>query len=110
MLDITNLLERMEFLEDRSGVSISGLSAFIADQSDQDGEFKIRISGEVLSTQPSIVASFDIVVVIYDNQGRVVNKKTEWVDSSNFSGFYVFCISAYTNIETIGKIRIFPSP
>lgn len=100
--DITERLERLEVTEEKSGVELSGLSAFLDDE-------ELKICGEALfSKPPKNDYDVEVHVVVYDSQSRVIEKNSSTVGSKN-SPFDAFSITCYGIKNQVSKVRIYVS-
>lgn len=103
--DVTHLVERLEAFEDRLGVSLEGLYA--AQDKERDS---IEVNGELHPRGGTELDNdVDVVVTLYDSGGRVLETRTEYIDSDNFFGFETFSVylSGAADLP-VSKIRIYP--
>jgi len=98
--DLTQLIERLEVTEEKSGLEISGLSAFW----DDDGDLKV--CGEAIFSEPP-KSSCEVNVAVYDDLARVVDKRGCSVGNNNttFNAFIVYCDTS--KVDKISKIKIY---
>ena len=98
--DFTSSIERLELMEERLGVQLDALSAFI----DEDGD--IEIFGEIRSAESSeLEDNLAVVAAAYDMNGRVVGSDTYWIRADNFVGLEVFSIVVHTRLPPSVKLR-----
>ena len=104
--DMTDKIERLEALEDRLNVSLSGLSAFY----DLDcSTIPIRIRGEFRSTTGlTIPQKIMIEIAAYDQTARIVGTTCTTILPEHFLGVAIFDLSLFPSVATVTRIRIFP--
>lgn len=106
--DLTSLVEHMPAFEEKTGISLTGISVFL----DRDDDFEymtLSVRGELQAAkEDSVRDDFSIKIVVYDNNDRVIETANISFDLEGFLGFDIF--SEWMDIPTaeIGKIRIFP--
>lgn len=101
MTDFTGNIERMVEIEAALGVRLNALSAM----TDEDGD--LAVMGEVhFSAAPENGHTYQIHLLAYDAQGRVVGKEYTYVGSEGIP-FDSFDINVYDLPSTIGKIRVY---
>jgi len=107
-IDVTNKLERLEVFEERSGVRLDSLSAFLKDWGDNDNIF-LTVSGE-LQSQVGTELQEDtyLVVAVYDSSGRIIGTSGLSYLSENFFGLETFDLLVNLPINEVAKIRIYP--
>lgn len=102
--DITSITERLEAFEDRVGLRLEGLYARFDRESEQ-----VEVTGEAHATAGmELESSVQLVVSVYDAQGRVISTSSTYVDSDSFFGFEVFDITAFNVSLKPARVRIFP--
>jgi hypothetical protein len=101
MADFTGNIERMVEIEAALGVRLNALSAM----TDEDGD--LAVMGEVhFSEAPENGHTYQIHLLAYDAQGRVVGKEYTYVGSEGIP-FDSFDINVYDLPSSIGKIRVY---
>jgi len=100
--DLSERLERLEVTEEKSGVELSGLSAFLDDE-------ELKVCGEAIFTKPP-KNDYDVQVhiVVYDAHSRVIDKASTNIGSKN-SPFDAFSLVSWGVKGEISKIRIYVS-
>lgn len=118
-IDVSSKIERLELFEDRLKIRLSGLSAFFVRRDDEMGNY-LGICGEVTADDGAKDAAMQnigtvkserqviICIAVYDDSGRVVAHDLTW-DSRGSMGFDTFDASIYVPVESVGKIRIYPT-
>ena len=107
--DVTNIIEKLEAFEERLGITLNGISAFY-EQDDYSEDDSVEVMGEILARSgEKIEESLNLVLAVYDKQGRVIGKDSIWFDNDDFFVLDTFSVSAYVpkNSE-FSKIRIYP--
>lgn len=108
--DITDLVERIESLEERYGVTIEGLYASLSGP-DSDGDYTIEINGELHSTKGlelEVEDNLILVAVAYDSQGRVLKTDETYFSQGSFHMFETFSSSFYVKRIEPTRIRLYP--
>lgn len=107
-IDSTSLVERMPAFEEKQGVSLTGISAFL-DHDDDGGYITLSVGGEVHAAKGgNVKEDFHIKIVVYDKNDRVIGTSSAGFDSEDFFGFDAFSEMVEIPTAHIGKIRIFP--
>lgn len=106
--DITDLIERMEPLEERFGVTIQGMYASI-EGPDTDRDYRIEINGELHTTSGlELEDDLNLVVVAYDPQNRVLKTEEIYFSQDSFHMFETFSSSMYVKKIKPTRIRLYP--
>lgn len=103
--DLTHLIDRLDSMEDSAGASLNAISAYIGKRVRD----VLCVSGEIVFTKPiSMHREVRIKAVIYDSEGRVVDKTSEELGDPGIP-FDAFSFS-FHDLEdlSISKIRIYP--
>lgn len=105
--DLTHIIERLEAFEERLGLELRGLYAFL----DENGY--LWVNGELASTQKSeLDCSICVVCTLYDSDGRVLDNRQYFADDEKFFGFESFSMSfdppGKATASQLLKIRIYP--
>jgi hypothetical protein len=103
---LTRKIERLDAFEERLGISLDKLSVSVPNDYNL-----LTISGEVHQTSSaSISGNIEIVAVVYDAEGIIVQSGEVTLWAQHFAGFDVFKLTLYGNeIGLIAdRIRIFP--
>jgi len=104
--DVTSKIERLEALEDRFGLSLSGLSAFYEQLRDDNN---LTISGDIhAKTGTTISQEICIQFVAYDSSERVIGTAEMYISPLRFFGLDTFAILIEPSVSDVAKIRIYP--
>lgn len=105
--DITNLIERLDALEEREGVRFESVYAMFFTGS--DGCPWLRVCGEIHARDGlEITQQLKVAVTAYDSKGRILNTGMTWIAGpQKFYGFEAFVIQLNT-IGSIAKVRLYP--
>lgn len=108
MEDVTNLIEKLELFEERAGIRIEAMSAFVEKKS-SDPYRSIQVHGEIYPSQ-GIELNNDVLIkmMVYDSMGRMVKTSEELYKANDFYGFEAISIWDYIPQVNISKIRIIP--
>lgn len=104
--DVTSRVERMEMMEDRMKMRLSGIEAYFC-----AGEHRILLVGEVRADDVfdlNTDEQFIVCVAAYDDIGRVVSYEYNVWRCNEFCGFDKFGLEIRVPVDVIGKIRIYP--
>lgn len=105
--DITDLVERMLRFEERLGVKLEGISAFITKE--EDSVFNVRVRGEIHAVAgDEISEDIDLVLSIHDSDGRVIDTTSDCYYAEKFFGFETFDLYCDIDTHRIAKLRLFP--
>jgi hypothetical protein len=100
--NVTSCLERLEAIEDRLGVELSGLDAVY-----DDGTLRVR--GEISTKGGGVLKHhLHVVVATYNSDGQVTGTNDTFLNCDKFCGFDVFDIGVYDCPTNIKKIRVWP--
>jgi len=98
--DLTEKLERLESTEEKCGVELSGLSAFLNDE-------ELKICGEaIFQKSPKNDYDVEVHIVVYDDRSRVIEKASSNIGNKN-SPFDAFSLICWGMNREISKIRIY---
>lgn len=109
--DITDLVERMEPLEERLNVTIEGLYASLSGP-DDDGEYTVEINGELHTTnglELEVEDNLILVATVFDSKGRVIHKDDIYFNSGSFHMFETFSLRLYVKGVEPSRIRLHPT-
>jgi hypothetical protein len=96
-------VERLEAFEDRLGVSIEGLFAYI-----QSNQF-IKINGELHCREGNeLNQDIQLVLSAHNASGSVLNATTTTIRANSFFGLEIFSQSISPCAGDVSKIRIYP--
>lgn len=100
-LDVTELVRRVPPFEQRLGVTINGLFAYVTD--------RLTVNGELQALKP-LETNVEVVVDVVDAKERLVatTKKTIW--NEHFCDFETFSIEVAIPDVKLGYIRVYPKP
>ncbi len=81
--DITSSIERMPALEDRTGTR---LDAIYGETEQHDDEYDVHVRGEIYAASGGgLTDSVDLVLTVYDDQGRVAVQRIPGSIRKHFS-------------------------
>lgn len=106
-IDLTNKIERLEALEERAGVTLESLSAFLKVY--DHGASHLEVHGELRPIEGfELKESIKLVMAVYDSSGRIMGSDHESFDPEDFYALEIFyrCFGSL-NVTNISKIRIF---
>ena len=105
--DLTNKIERLEALEERLHVSLSGLSAFFEEITPDSLWLNVR--GEIQPTNgPKLSEEIELQIAAYDPSGRIIGTSIESFDPDTFFGIEVFDRSVSLDMPDVARVRIYP--
>ena len=103
--DLSDSIERLEAMEDRLGVELSALSAFI--EVYDDGDVHLNVNGELVVKGGELSADIEIQVASYDEKGRVIGNDSISIYAEDFFGIEIFDRICFLPLPPT-RIRIFP--
>ena len=104
--DCTALIERMENLEERTGVL---LQAIFAECHENEGQIDVSVRGEAHTRMgDTLTQDVEIVASAYDAQGRLIATSSSWMSSDSFFGFDTFDLSLFDIAGKPARLRLFP--
>ncbi len=113
-IDLTSRIERLEDHEERHGVSIEGLSAFLKFSEDEPDESYLEVCGELHARKgKELSRNLSVIVVAYDSAGRVVGLSHDYQARFGRKKFYEFePFSIFLSVPThkVAKVRVYPKP
>ena len=96
-------IERLEAFEERLGVRIEGLFAYI----EEDGY--IRINGELHSNEGTqLEQNIKLIMSAHDSSGRIVGTDYSLISAESFFGFEIFSEYFQAQSESVSRVRIYP--
>ncbi|MDY0168903.1 MAG: hypothetical protein RBS80_20325 [Thermoguttaceae bacterium] len=102
VMDVTDRIERLELFEERLGVQLEGLSAFV-----ERGFLTVR--GELHPRNGTeLNQDTELVVAAYDATSRVIGTASNYFTSEDFFGIETFELSINLPIATVARVRVYP--
>jgi hypothetical protein len=96
-------IERLEAFEERLGVKIEGLFAYI------DENNWIQINGELHSNEGTqLEQNIKLMISAHDSSGRIVGTDYSLISAESFFGFEIFSEYFQAQSESVSKVRIYP--
>ena len=106
--DVTQLIERLETFEERTGVRLEALFAHISHIGDE--LVILHVKGEMHPREGATIKQ-DVVVHVdaYDSSGRLVANGYGFIpDADKFFGFEAFDAEAHLPVRGLSNIRVYP--
>jgi hypothetical protein len=105
-IDLTNKIERLEVLEERLGVTLNSLSAFVRTNGE---EHWCIVRGELQSKDSTnIQEDIQLMVAVYDSSGRIIGTDILMYLANNFFGLETFESNIFLPLSQVSKVRIYP--
>lgn len=106
--EITKLIERLELLEEKFGIAISGLYASC--KYEPYGPYHdIKINFDLTSLSGGkLERSFNVIASAYNSAGQLLQTGSTRIDADDFMGFSPVSITLHLD-QVPDKIRLFPS-
>jgi hypothetical protein len=96
-------IERLEAFEERLGVKIEGLFAYI------DENNCIKINGELHSNEGTqLKQNIKLMISAHDSSGRIVGTDYSLISAESFFGFEIFSEYFQAQSESVSRVRIYP--
>jgi hypothetical protein len=104
--DVTSGIERLEVFEEKCGVMLDSLSAFLEDYGDPS---YLRVRGALQARNGSQLAEdVKIVVSAYDSAGRIIGTESQSFRAADFLGFETIDFMLVLPLGDVAKVRIYP--
>lgn len=109
-IDITELVDRLEILEQRVGIEISGLLALIKiNEYNNPKNFKIQVNFDISSINgDKLNENFQICLTAYNKYAQSLGTTQEYIYNESFLGFDSKSIELTVD-EIPSKLRLFPA-
>jgi hypothetical protein len=105
-IDVTGKIERLEVFEERLGVRLDSLSAFVAKYNELS---TITVCGELQARDGTeLQQDVELVVAVYDLSGRIIGTASYCYFAKNFFGLETFEILAEIPVSELSKVRVYP--
>lgn len=106
-VDLTNKIERLQPSEERFGVVLTALSAFI-EEIDSSSRY-LNVRGELSAKSGTTLQDdIELVAAAYDSLGRVIGTSSCAYSLENFFSLDTFELTISLPISQILKIRLYP--
>ena len=106
-IDLSNKFERLEVFEERAGVTIQGLSAFIQDQG--EGDVVLRVCGEIQTRDGTqLRQDVELIIAVYDSCGRIIGTSSCNYYAETFFALETINDVIFLPIKEVSKIRVYP--
>lgn len=106
-IDVTNRIERLEVFEERVGVTLDSLSAFVEDYG--AGGICLRVCGEIQARNGTeLLGDVDLVVAAYDSSGRIIGTEFKIYCVDKFFGLETFNLAVQIPLSQVSKVRVYP--
>jgi ankyrin repeat protein len=108
--EITKLIERLELLEEKFGIAISGLYATCKYESYGSPPYhKIEINFDLTSlSDGKLERSFNVIASAYNSAGQLLKTDSTRIYADDFMGFSPVSITLHLD-QSPEKIRLFPA-
>lgn len=109
-IDLTGQIERLEAFEERLGVTLEALSAFV-EHHQYDAGASLKVCGELHARNgPNLEQSIILQIAAYDRSGRVVGTSNyTQFEAGRFFGLEVFDAEIELPMAEISRVRIYPA-
>ena len=109
--EITEIIERLELLEEKFGISISGIYASCEETpwNKPTGDYRVIVNFDISSLNGDALArSLHICASAYNSAGQLLSKQQSHIDKDDFAGFASIDITLYLD-QMPERIRLFPT-
>jgi len=107
-IDVTSKIERLEVFEERLGVTLESLSAFVHDNGPGYSVFLI-VRGELQTRNGTeLQGNIHVVVAAYDASGRIIGTESLGCYVEDFFGLETFHLTVEIPLNQVSKVRIYP--
>jgi len=109
LIEITNIVERLELLEEKFGIAISGLYADrgTARINGVEGFVYIRINFDLTSNK--LESDVWMIASAYNSAGQLLDTHSDVIYAKDFNGFISVSMSLSNLNQIPARIRLFPS-
>lgn len=111
--EVTHLVERLDLLEEKLGILISGLYATVETAHRLDGDYDVRyikINFDLSSVNGgNLKRDFLITASAYNTAGQLLETTCTYINADRFMGFQSISMNLSSLIQMPEKIRLFPS-
>jgi hypothetical protein len=104
--EVTESVNRLEAIEANMNIAFEGIFA-VLEGPDDDGDYRVEINFEVVSTGADLGLDFQVIFVAYADNGQVVGQDTSWISASTFIGIQPLAMSVYVKKLPV-KFRLYP--
>ena len=108
--DVTHLIERLEVFEERAGVRLEAMSAFLDVSNSDESTFRITVRGEIHPRNGTTLSNgVELSLAVYDAAARVVETDSAFYDADTFFGFEAFEMACfYVPLDKLSRLRLIP--
>ena len=107
--EITKIIERLELLEEKFGIAISGMYANY-ESGDRSFPHMVNINFDLTSLSGGkLERSFHIFASVYNSMGQLLETKSIRINADDFIGFSSVSINLRDLDQAPEKIRLFPA-
>lgn len=107
--EITKSIERLELLEEKFGIAISGLYASYEYDAAYANAHRVRINFDLTSLNGGqLERNFKVIASAYNSAGQLLGTDTTYIDADDFMGFSPTSITLALD-QMPEKIRLFPA-
>lgn len=104
-IDVTSKIERLEVFEERLGVMLESLSAFV----DDVVPYFLWVRGELHTRNGTeLQEDVELMVAAYDSSGRVIGTGTRRYLAEDFFGLETFDLGFSLPLSQVSKVRVYP--
>lgn len=108
--EITNIIERLELLEEKFGIALSGVYATCEPRTwSTPLEYGVTINCDVSSASGGGLArNFNVRASAYNAAGQMIGTTSSYISKDNFIGFESISMTLYLD-QPPEKVRLFPA-
>jgi hypothetical protein len=107
--EITKIIERLELLEEKFGIKISGLYANY-EVGDPTFPHIVKINFDIASLSGvKLECSFKVIASFYNSADQLLLTKSTYIDANTFMGFSPISMNFFELDQAPVKIRLFPA-
>jgi hypothetical protein len=106
---ITEIVERLELIEEKLGVRFDGIYATQAKRSWENPiDFLVEVNFDVVGTEDTLKRSFRPTLSAYNAAGQLLNTNTSFIGNNNFLGIESIKIQLLC-AEAPVRLRLYPA-
>jgi ankyrin repeat protein len=103
--EITELVDRLELLEDKLGIRLEGIYAVCAGQA---GQYAVEVNCDLIGTGATLEHSFSLRLNAYNTAGQLLKTETAFIHNEKFTGLQSCSLRMYCD-QLPHRLRLFPS-
>ena len=110
IVEITNLVERLELIEEKLGIRFDGLCARARKKLENSPpDYVVEVTFDVVGIEPELKQSFKPTLSAYNNNDQLINTAETFINNEKFIGIQSCKISFDCHQHPV-RLRLYPKP